>query len=160
LIFVTIGSMFPFDRLIREVDAFAARTPGESFFAQTGEGGYEPANMAFAPILAAKAFSEKLKACDLVVAHAGMGSVISAMEAGKPIVILPRKAALGEVTTDHQLATARWLEGKPGLEIAYEEAELPAAIERAMAKRTALEAARAESLTAFIEKIRNVIECA
>ena len=54
----------------------------------------------------------------LVVAHAGVGSVVSAGEQGKPIVVLPRRAALGEHTSDHQVETIGWLRGKPGVHVA------------------------------------------
>ena len=46
MIFVTIGSMFPFDRLIRAMDAWAAeRAPETELLAQIGAGAYEPRNM-------------------------------------------------------------------------------------------------------------------
>ena len=69
----------------------------------------------------------------LVVAHAGVGSVVSAGEQGKPIVVLPRRAALGEHTSDHQVETVGWLRGKPGVHVADSEAELPACIAAAAA---------------------------
>ena len=45
MIFVTIGSMFPFDRLIRAMDAFAQANPGTEILAQIGTGDYVPAHM-------------------------------------------------------------------------------------------------------------------
>ena len=45
MIFVTIGSMFPFDRLIRVMDGWAAANPGVETLAQIGDGAYEPAHM-------------------------------------------------------------------------------------------------------------------
>jgi UDP-N-acetylglucosamine transferase subunit ALG13 len=35
-----------------------------------------------------------------------MGTIISALETGKPLVVLPRLAALGEHRNDHQVGTA------------------------------------------------------
>ena len=49
----------------------------------------------------------------------------------KPIVLIPRRAALKEHTTDHQLDTARWLESKPGIFIVWSDEELARAIELA-----------------------------
>ena len=43
----------------------------------------------------------------LIVAHAGMGTIISAMTKGKPIIVFPRIAALGEHRNEHQLATSK-----------------------------------------------------
>ena len=126
MIFVTIGSLFPFDRLIQLMDDMAPRWPGETFFAQTGDGSYRPRNMDFARSLPAPAFAAKLRECRLLVAHAGMGSVISALEARRPIVMRSSRHGLWpEHTTDHQMATARWLSGKPGIHVAMDEAALP-----------------------------------
>jgi UDP-N-acetylglucosamine transferase subunit ALG13 len=36
-----------------------------------------------------------------------MGTIISALEVGKPLVLLPRLASMGEHRNDHQLGTAR-----------------------------------------------------
>lgn len=158
MIFVTVGSMFPFDRLIRAVDALAAELPEETFFAQIGQAAYEPANMAFARSLSPGAFSAKVDEARLVIAHAGMGSVISAMESRKPMVLLPRLASQGEVTTDHQTATAKWLADKPGLHIAPSEDGLKDVVLRALRLSAEGDAApRAEAPAAFLEKIRNYI---
>jgi UDP-N-acetylglucosamine transferase subunit ALG13 len=157
VIFVTIGSMFPFDRLIRLVDELAPGWPQESFFAQVGESTIEPANMPFEKVLSARAFGEKVRSARLIVAHAGMGSVISAMEARKPIAVLPRLAVHGEVTTDHQLATARWLKGKPGVHVAMEEAELKGAIDAALAAPADQEGMSPSAPAPFLQKIRNFI---
>ncbi len=159
LIFVTIGSMFPFDRFVRLVDGLAPRFAGESFFAQIGGGNYEPRNMAFVRQLEKAAFSEKLKASRAIVAHAGMGSVISALEASKPIVIFPRAMEHGEHNTDHQMATARWLGGKPGIFAAFEEDALAGAIEAALeSPPAAADALSASAPPAFVAKIRDFVD--
>jgi UDP-N-acetylglucosamine transferase subunit ALG13 len=132
LIFVTIGSMFPFDRLVRLVDDLVADFPEETFFAQIGDGTYEPRNMPFVRMLPRREFMAQLRGSRVLVAHAGMGSVISAMEVGKPIALLPRRAKLGEVNTDHQVATARWLKGRQGIHVGLEDHELKAALTGAL----------------------------
>jgi UDP-N-acetylglucosamine transferase subunit ALG13 len=43
---------------------------------------------------------------------------------GKPLVILPRKAALGEHRNDHQMATARRFANRAGVTVAWDEIEL------------------------------------
>jgi UDP-N-acetylglucosamine transferase subunit ALG13 len=47
-----------------------------------------------------------------------MGTIISAAELGKRIVILPRRAELGEHRNNHQLATASRLSHLNGLVVA------------------------------------------
>jgi UDP-N-acetylglucosamine transferase subunit ALG13 len=157
MIFVTIGSMFPFDRLIRAVDNLAPAFPGEDFFAQVGDGAYRPTNLKFERMLSAGDFRKTLASAKLVVAHAGMGSVISAMEAGKPIVIVPRRPGLGEVTTDHQLATARWLTGRPGVYAALDETEIGETLTRALSAPTVGDAMPSSAPEPFIEKLRGYL---
>lgn len=53
-------------------------------------------------------------------------------ELSKPIVMLPRLAANREHTTDHQVHTATWLRGKPGVYVALSEDELSPAIAQAL----------------------------
>lgn len=132
MIFVTIGSLFPFDRLVRLMDDLAPNFPNETFFAQIADGTYEPRNMHFARMLSRREFGEKVEQAKIIVAHAGMGSVISAMENKKPVVILPRIFEQGEHTTDHQMATARWLSQKPGIYVAMTDAELHSTIKAAL----------------------------
>ena len=158
MIFVTIGSLFPFDRLIRIMDGLTPRWPDETFFAQTGDGTYHPTTMEFARSLPAPAFAEKLRASKLLVAHAGMGSVISALEARRPVVIMPRDMALNEHTTDHQTATARWLSGKRGIYVAMDEAALPEMIDQALASSGAEEQTSSSAPPEFLAKIRDFID--
>ena len=78
-------------------------------------------------------FARTVAGARLVVAHAGMGSVITASQYAKPIVMMPRLQHWGEHTTDHQIATANWLRGKPGVYIADEDADLAPCIAAALA---------------------------
>jgi len=131
LIFVTVGSMLPFDRMIRMMDNWTSQHSGEDILAQIGGGGYEPRHMRWQRIIAPDEYKTVVEASRLMVAHAGTGSVFTASEYQKPIVLVPRRAAQKEHTTDHQLDTAKWLEGKPGIFIAWTEADLAVQIERA-----------------------------
>lgn len=136
MIFVTIGSMFPFDRLIRVMDGWAKSNPGTELLAQIGTGSYVPENMPYVRKLTQSEFSQTVERAQLVVAHAGMGSVITASQYSKPIVMLPRLQQWGEHTTDHQIATANWLRSKPGVYIADTDAELGPRIADALAMET------------------------
>jgi UDP-N-acetylglucosamine transferase subunit ALG13 len=124
VIFVTTGSLFPFDRMIRAVDALAPSMPDQRFFAQIGESDFRPQNIAFAKLLTRRDFSAKASEADVIVAHAGMGSVLTALELCKPIILVPRRLELGEHNTDHQMATARWLSDRPGVHVCFDEAEI------------------------------------
>jgi UDP-N-acetylglucosamine transferase subunit ALG13 len=159
VILVTIGSLFPFDRLIRLVDELATSWPKEDCFAQIGDGKYEPAHMRFARMLSASEFADAVRTSRLIIAHAGMGSVITAMEANKPIVILPRRMEFEEHTTDHQMATARWLSGRRGVYVALDDADLGRAIDEALGMNIAGQDELSSSAPVeFLTKIRNYIE--
>ncbi len=138
MIFVTIGTMLPFDRLIRAMDEWAAAHPMEEVFAQIGDGLYEPANMKWVRLLGPEEFAAVIERCSVVVAHAGTGSFFLAAEKRKPIVLLPRRAAFREHTTDHQVDTARWLRDKAGVYVAMTEDELADAIAQAASEPSAM----------------------
>ena len=135
MILLTIGTMLPFDRLVRAVDRWAAEHREEQVFAQIGEqGAFEPVHMRWTRLLAPGAFSALVDRSRLLIAHAGTGSFFLAAERARPVVLFPRRASLKEHTTDHQVATARWLGGKPGVYVAMTEDEIPSAIAQALAR--------------------------
>lgn len=124
MIFVTVGTQLPFDRLIKILDAWSAHNLGFDIFGQIGPARFVPKNFKTTPFLSPSEIAEQFSRAQLIVAHAGMGTVLSAMKLRKPILIFPRRADLGEHRNDHQMATARWLESRLGLAVAYSEEEL------------------------------------
>jgi UDP-N-acetylglucosamine transferase subunit ALG13 len=53
-----------------------------------------------------------IRDADLVVAHAGTGSALSALEAGRAPVLAPRRTEFGENIDDHQALLAAELAGR------------------------------------------------
>ena len=45
----------------------------------------------------------------VLLSHGGAGSILNAMQAGKPLVVVPRLKSFGEVIDDHQLELAEAL---------------------------------------------------
>jgi UDP-N-acetylglucosamine transferase subunit ALG13 len=125
-VFVSVGSMMPFDRLVQAMDEWAAAHPQVPVEIQIGRGRYEPRHAAFVRLLPVADYRRRVAAARLFVAHAGMGSIIAAIEAGKPLLMLPRLQAQGEHNTDHQLATAASIGSRPGLHVAADAADLMA----------------------------------
>jgi len=123
VIFVTVGAQLPFDRLIRTVDDWAAKTKKE-VFAQIGATNWRPQHIQYTNFLDPIEFQKKFSAAEIIIAHAGMGTIISALEAGKPILVMPRQAALGETRNDHQLATAKRFLALNYVDAAFDETEL------------------------------------
>jgi UDP-N-acetylglucosamine transferase subunit ALG13 len=122
-IFVTVGTQLPFDRLISAVDRWAACHPSD-VFAQTGTSLLRPKHIVCKDFIGVGEANERIKTADLVVAHAGMGTILTRLETGMPMIVLPRRASLGEHRNDHQLATARRLSHLPGLWAVDDEEEL------------------------------------
>ena len=118
-----------FDRMIRTVDAWAGRSGGEAF-AQIGPGEYVPQHMRWTRTLPADECTAYIRQAQAVVAHAGMGSILTALQLGKPIVVLPRRASLGEHRNDHQLTTAKHFQEQGRIQVAFTEAELELQLER------------------------------
>ncbi|MBS3962061.1 MAG: glucuronosyltransferase [Sandarakinorhabdus sp.] len=132
MIFLTIGTQEPFDRLVKAVDGWAG-AHSMPVFGQLGAlkpESYRPVNFAFEQFLGADVYQEKLDACQMLVAHAGMGSIISALTRSKPILIMPRRASLGEHRNEHQLATAHKFRDRPGVHVAFEEGDVGGLIDR------------------------------
>ncbi|WP_161957394.1 glycosyltransferase [Aestuariivirga litoralis] len=121
--FVTVGTQLPFDRLIAAVDRWAA-TADADVFAQTGSASYVPEHMAWKRIITGTEANDWIRTADLVVAHAGMGTILTRCETGLPIIVMPRRAELGEHRNEHQSATAKRLAHLPGLTVAENEVEL------------------------------------
>ncbi len=124
MIFVTVGAQMPFDRLVRTVDAWAAGHPEHHVLAQIGDGATAPTAMHWTPRLDAATFRRCLFEADLVVTHAGMGTILTALELGKPTIVMPRRGQLRETRNDHQLATAESLLADERIAVAWDEREL------------------------------------
>jgi len=105
VIFVVTGTQLPFDRLIRMLDEIAPQLD-EEIVAQVNGSGYLPRHINTIDMLPPDEFDRLFISARLIVAHAGIGTIITAMQQQKPIIIFPRIAALGEHRNEHQLATA------------------------------------------------------
>ena len=128
MIFLTIGTHEPFERLVRAVDAWcAAAGTGARVFGQVtdpGHGAYRPQHFEWVGRLAPLDYDRRIAAADLIVSHAGMGSILTALHHGKPIVVMPRRGHLRETRNDHQFTTVRMLRDRPGLYVADDEAQI------------------------------------
>jgi UDP-N-acetylglucosamine transferase subunit ALG13 len=64
------------------------------------------------------------------VTHAGVGSVIVALSAGKRPVVVPRRRSLGEAVDDHQLQLGRRFAEVGLVTMVEREADLAVALDR------------------------------
>ncbi len=130
MIFVTVGHQMPFDRLIGAVDAWAAARGRSDVFAQIGATPLRPRHVQFADKIEPAEFRRRMVEATAVVAHAGMGTILTALECGTPILVMPRLGRLQETRNDHQVATAERFKALGRVVVAMDEHELPAAMDR------------------------------
>lgn len=157
MIFITVGTQLAFHRMVSAVDRWAEGRPEVELFAQVGPAREKPRHLPSSDFLAPARAHALMRDASLIVAHAGMGTVLTALELRKPIVILPRQASLGEHRNDHQMATARWLQGRPGVYVAWDEAGLLDLLDR----RDTLsggEPFSSEASGPLVERLRAVVQ--
>lgn len=124
MIFVTVGSDMPFDRLVQVVDEWVGMTGRTDVFAQIGNTSWTPRFLQSARFLSPPEFSSRLDSASQVISHAGMGTILSALHRGKPILVMPRRASLRETRNEHQLATVRRLVEMGRVAVAFDETQL------------------------------------
>jgi UDP-N-acetylglucosamine--N-acetylmuramyl-(pentapeptide) pyrophosphoryl-undecaprenol N-acetylglucosamine transferase len=100
---VTLGTMedYPFRRLVER--ALAVLPPGVEVLWQTGCTDVSDLPIDGRVQLPAHELQEAVANADAVIAHAGCGSALAALEAGKMPVLIPRLATHGENVDDHQM---------------------------------------------------------
>lgn len=125
MIFVAVGTQFPFDRLVRFMDEWAADNE-EQVIAQIGEGSYTPKQMKFERFMDGEQYNKNIAEASVFVSHAGMGNIISAKELQTPIIVINRQFKLGEHRNDHQADGLKWMDKLNGVYAATTQEELNA----------------------------------
>lgn len=133
MIFLTVGNWHRgFDRLVKAVDELRGKEIiTEDVVAQIGSGRYKPTRLQTLAFCSPTEFGEIMGRARLVITHAGVGTVAQAVMRGKPVVVVPRKAELGEIGDGHQWTTAKLLEEEGKILVAYDVSELPERLEQA-----------------------------
>jgi len=134
VIFVTVGTQLPFERLVGAVDSWAARqSPRPDVLAQVGAGRNDYANLRCVRTLAGADYDRAIAGARLMIAHAGTGSILTALDRGVPVIVFPRDDQRAEHRDDHQKQTARQMERMGLVSVAWNEDQLASLIERALA---------------------------
>lgn len=132
LMFVTVGATLPFDRLVQMVADLKARGQiPERVIVQTGAGGARPDGLEVYESLSFDQIKAQLRDADIVVCHAGTGSLITALREGCRVIAVPRLHDRREVYDDHQLEIAQSFSERGLIEVANDADELAAALMRA-----------------------------
>ena len=155
MIFVTVGTQLPFDRMISVVDAWAGRS-GEEVFAQIGPSQQDFPNLETADFLPPGELAKRIEESSCIVAHAGMGTILSALEVRKPLLVMPRRAELGEHRNDHQIATARKLSERGLVQVAWTDEEMLARLD-GLAEIQGVASPRSEASPELLAALRGFI---
>lgn len=128
-LFVTVGAQMAFPRLVDEVDEWIARQSDVEGFAQIGPEVDPPRSMDHVRSLDPDGFAERVAWADVIISHAGMGTIITALVERVPIVVMPRLGDLHETRNDHQVATLDRFECRPGIFAARDQGALVTLLE-------------------------------
>lgn len=123
MIFVAVGTQFPFNRLIEFMDQWAGEH-SEEVVAQISDGDFIPKNMKWERFLDGEQYNKNIAEASVFVSHAGMGNIISAREQQTPIIVMNRQFKLGEHRNDHQADGLKWMGKLEGVLTATNQDEL------------------------------------
>lgn len=123
MIFATIGTQAPFDRFVKMLDEVCEGMK-EEVICQTIGCTYDAKNIRIIGFVAPDEFNKIFSEARLIIAHAGMGTILSALKQQKPLIVIPRLASLGEHRNDHQMATAMRMHELGYVNVAYDKAQL------------------------------------
>lgn len=102
MILVSLGTQkFQMNRLIEAVDKIAPQIQ-EKIFIQTGCSTHIPKNCDYKDFVDAGEFRKMVGECSVLIAHAGVGTIMTGIKAGKPVIVVPRLQQFHEHVDDHQ----------------------------------------------------------
>lgn len=124
MIFATVGSSpIGFARMMHALEAVS---PGE-LTVQHGPAPVPPGAVGY-DFLPFGRIVELMRAADVVVSHAGVGSIMCALQAGHMPIVFPRYERFGETVDDHQAELAAALAERGTVIVASDGQELVQAI--------------------------------
>ena len=133
--FVSVGNaMQPFTRLLDAVAGIANRLP-QPLVIQNGRTPFRRHGCVVVEFVGMEEFDSLIQGSQLLILHAGAGTVIHAVQARKVPVVMPRRAAYGEHVDDHQLEFAQELERAGKAIVALEPEHLEAAVIEAVSRQ-------------------------
>lgn len=104
--FVTLGTIKPYEfgALIEVLDK--SLPTNAKIVWQLGATTTRPSRGVVHRQMDSASFQREVDAADIVISHAGVGTLISLLESGAEVIAVPRRAARGEHVDDHQLQIA------------------------------------------------------
>lgn len=105
LIFVTLGTQDkPFTRLLVKLEEMIdAGMIQEPVIVQAGSTSFQSKHMQIFEYIDMTKFNDYVEQCDMLITHAGVGTIINGINHGKSIMAVARRAKYGEHENDHQV---------------------------------------------------------
>lgn len=113
-----------------------ATLPSEELHVQHGPASAPPCAAAY-PFLPFTTLADLMQSADVVVSHAGVGSIMCAVQAGHVPIVFPRLKRYRETVDDHQLELATALAAKGAVLMARTPEELVHAVRSVPARGSA-----------------------
>lgn len=126
---VTVGSSErPFRRLVSWLDGLAGRgvLPTRRLIQCSAQ--LAPTHLQTVPYLPAALLEAELRTATRIVCHGGAGILGACLKWGRHPIVVPRRAAFGEVVNDHQLMLCRALAARCLITVCETAEELAAAL--------------------------------
>jgi UDP-N-acetylglucosamine transferase subunit ALG13 len=120
---VSLGTFkdYGFERLVRRL--LEILPPDAEVLWQTGDTDVSGLGITGHHAIPERELTQAIREADVLVAHAGVGTALAALEVGKCPVLVPRRLAHGEHVDDHQIQIAGELDAR-GLALSVEADEL------------------------------------
>jgi UDP-N-acetylglucosamine transferase subunit ALG13 len=125
----------------------------EKVIAQIGVSSYIPKNLDYFREASIDEINKYLKEARIVISHAGVGSIITALKYGKPLILVPRIKKFREHNSDHQIEIANAIETEKKAYVVYDICRLHKAINLAIKNEDSISETSQSVL--FREKSKN-----
>ncbi len=157
MIFVTLGTQkFQLNRLLVQLDELCKKGKiEEKIYAQTGHSSYVPKHYDYTAFLSHGEFEKKVKESSLVITHSGVGSIIMAIQYGRPVIVFPRLSKFKEHVDDHQCEIAEAFSKKNYVLLCGENDDLGEMIKRAKQQEFERYVSSTEKV---VEIVKNALE--
>jgi UDP-N-acetylglucosamine--N-acetylmuramyl-(pentapeptide) pyrophosphoryl-undecaprenol N-acetylglucosamine transferase len=155
----TVGATLPFDRMVQAVeDAWHKGAITGQLLVQVGDSKRhwqaDPDNgLEIVATLSFEMLQQMLKDADIVIAHGGTGSLITALREGCRVVAMPRRHDLAEVYDNHQIEIVETFERRGLVDVAMNADDLVPALERARKRERIMATTQPDELISWLKQV-------
>jgi UDP-N-acetylglucosamine transferase subunit ALG13 len=155
-VFVTTGTQLPFPRLLDAVNDWAKTNSKANVIAQTAKSKGNWEHLKTNDFLSPSQYAGYASWADVIIGHAGMGTIITGFEHNKPLILMARLFSNGEHRNDHQITTAIKFVHVPGIQVVSNTEELMSALNYAESLQS-LGKEKSENREKLISELKKLI---